>query len=78
MIVLCVDRNAFPWGVEGEPCDELKNGDSYTVIDVFIDGEYIYYVLEEIGNSMGYWENCFMRTSQVDEMEGIKKREMAY
>jgi len=77
MKVLCVDKDAWPVGY---PPDDnggvIENGNTYEVIDVFFNDGYIWYCVSADGLSYGYWENCFARTSDIDELELSKEREV--
>lgn len=75
MRVICIDDDAWPPNMPYEAEDGiLKNGETYNVVDVFFDEGYIWYELEnDLGS--GYWENCFARTSEIDEKELLKERQ---
>lgn len=70
MRVLCIDKDAWPAGLPVEhPECELENGKSYEVLDVFYDAGYIWYIVfpHDVAEQFGYWENCFARTSDINE-----------
>ncbi len=75
MRVICINEEAWPIGVE--PCSEdglIRNGEVYDVVDVEFDKGYIWYFVS-IDDSGTYWENCFARCSDIDEIELIKERQ---
>ena len=74
MKVICIDAEAYPDNLEYETDDLLVEGETYEVIDVYLDEGYIFFELD-INEGFGYWENCFARCSNVDETETIKQQE---
>lgn len=75
MRVLCTNSEAWPDDYPKEDNNgKITNGDSYIVTDVFFEDGYIWYELS-IDPDFGYWENCFSRTSDIDETELIKERQ---
>ena len=69
MRVVCIDVDAWPYGVSGDDGGVISNGKVYDVVDVFFDEGHIFYTLSESKNEEGYWENCFARLSDIDETE---------
>jgi len=68
MKVICIDSEAWPDGVENQPSDIIKVGNTYEVIDVKLAFGYVWYELaEDIG--FVYWERCFAQISDIDETE---------
>jgi|GEM_PF-3563868 len=70
MRVLCVNSEAWPDDMaQQDNSGIIENGECYTVVDVFFDEGYIWYVLAEDEPEFGYWENAFARTSDICEHE---------
>lgn len=70
MKVICIDADAYPDdSIPFDVTDVLKNGEIYNVIEVALhDDGFIWYKVHE--DLCGwYWENCFARTSNIDETE---------
>ena len=69
MRVICIDSEAWPVGLP--ICDtngKIRNGKSYDIVDVYFEDGYIWYEISADPN-FGYWENCFARTSSIDETQ---------
>lgn len=73
MRVICINEDAYPDNLPEGDDGMIKDGNIYTVIDVFFDEGYIWYVLEEDVGDGGYWENCFQRLSDINETQFIRE-----
>jgi hypothetical protein len=69
MKVLCINAGHLESDIFCEEDDFLKEGETYTVCDAFIDCGYCWYVLEEhpAGDEFGYDSQRFCNLTEIDK-----------
>jgi hypothetical protein len=68
MRVICIDEDSWPDNIPVIHNDgKIKNGEAYEVTKVYLEDGYIWFEVS-IDPNWGYWENCFARTSNIDEL----------
>lgn len=77
MKVICIDEDAWPTGIKPNisETEEIKDGNIYYVTDAFIDEGYVWYILSGFDQDYGWFENCFARCSDINEMATLTQVE---